>query len=57
MVDNGQYFLIYCPSCKSECEARHDMNDYHYQVSHCVFCGHDISPDDYEILTDDEELL
>ena len=34
--------LIVCVSCEAEFAIKHNMDDYHYRIMYCPFCGSDI---------------
>tara|TARA_Y100000592_G_scaffold101194_1_gene186691 strand:+ start:6634 stop:6801 length:168 start_codon:yes stop_codon:yes gene_type:complete len=40
--------LIACVSCEAEFTIKHDLDDYHYQILYCPFCGSDIDDPDFE---------
>lgn len=50
--------LIVCTYCEAEFNIRHDMDEDHYRVEFCPFCGEQLEQDeDYEFdfSEDDEE--
>ena len=40
--------LIVCVSCEAEFAIKHNMDDYHYRIMYCPFCGSDIDDPDFE---------
>jgi len=56
-LDNGHNFLVSCNSCKSEFECFYDMDENHYIIAHCVFCGSEISEDEVERIDDEEDMV
>jgi hypothetical protein len=47
---------IFCASCEADFTIRHDMDDDHYRVEHCPFCGDALEDDaDYEYEIEDDE--
>ena len=48
--------LVVCESCEAEFSIRHSMNDRYYIISHCTFCGSELSDElEDEIEWDDED--
>lgn len=48
--------IFVCSSCEAEFTLRHDMDDDHYRVEYCPFCGEMLEDDeDYEYEINDEE--
>lgn len=43
-----------CPSCEAVFKVRHDLDTHYYHVTHCAFCGYDLSEDEDEF--DQEDL-
>jgi DNA-directed RNA polymerase subunit RPC12/RpoP len=39
--------LIVCQSCEAEFRIKHSLNDHHYRIMHCPFCGGDIDDPNY----------
>lgn len=55
---NMMHKIIVCVSCEAEFTIRHDMDDNHYRVEYCPFCGETMEDDEdyeYEINDEDEE--
>ena len=50
--------IIVCVSCEAEFTIRHDMDDDHYRIGYCPFCGEAMEEDEdyeYDIMDEDEE--
>ena len=48
--------IIVCASCEAEFTLRHDMDDDHYRIEYCPFCGEMLEDDEeYEYDIDEEE--
>lgn len=48
--------IIYCASCEAEFNLRHSMDDVHYVVEYCPFCGEMLEDDiEYEFDIEDDE--
>ena len=48
--------LVVCESCEAEFSIRHSMNDRYYIISHCTFCGVELSDElEVEIVWEDED--
>jgi hypothetical protein len=45
--------LFSCLSCEAEFSLKHDMDDYHYKIEFCPFCGETL--DEEENFEFDEE--
>ena len=47
---------IFCMSCEADFTIRHDMDDDHYRVEYCPFCGDTLEDgEEYEFDEDEEE--
>lgn len=44
-----------CASCEAEFMLKHDMDDDHYRVEYCPFCGETMEDEDYEYDVDEDE--
>lgn len=38
---------FYCYSCDGTFKVKHDMDDRKYPILNCVFCGDELSDDEY----------
>ena len=48
--------LVVCESCEAEFSIKHSMDDYYYRVTHCTFCGTELSNElEDEIVWEDED--
>ncbi len=49
--------LIVCESCEAEFRIKHSLNDRHYHIMYCPFCGNHIDDPDYidEVEWEDED--
>ena len=48
--------LVVCEKCEAEFSIKHSMSDRHYIISHCTFCGSELSSDlEDEIMDWDED--
>lgn len=47
--------IFTCLSCEAEFSIRHDMDDYHYKVEFCPFCGETLDEEETFEFDDDEE--
>ena len=48
--------LVVCESCEAEFSIKHSMVDYYYRVTHCTFCGAELSDElEDEIVWEDED--
>jgi len=48
--------VIVCASCEAEFMIKHDMDDDHYRLEYCPFCGEQMEDDeDYEYDIDEDE--
>lgn len=48
--------VIVCAACEAEFNVRHDMDDDHYRLEYCPFCGEMLEDDEeYEFDIDEEE--
>ena len=48
--------LVVCEKCEAEFSIRHSMNERYYIISHCTFCGSELSSDlEDEIMDWDED--
>lgn len=47
--------LIVCLSCEAEFKLKHDMDELHYMVKFCPFCGEDIEDENYDFTDMEEE--
>ena len=55
-MTESKLYKIYCQECKSECEIEHEMDDHHYPIQHCPFCGAELDEDELheiEVIDDD----
>ena len=39
--------LIVCQSCEAEFRIKHSLNDRHYHIMYCPFCGSNVDDPDY----------
>ena len=39
--------LIVCEECEAEFKITHSMDDHHYQITHCPFCGESVNDPDF----------
>ena len=49
--------LVVCESCEAEFSVFHNMDDYYYRITHCSFCGTELSDefeDEIEWIDEDE---
>ena len=49
--------LVVCESCEAEFSIKHSMDDDYYRVTHCTFCGAELSnelEDEIEWIDEDE---
>lgn len=46
-----------CLQCQAEFHIKHDMDDGHYQVEFCPFCGERALEDESYVIEDDDEIL
>jgi hypothetical protein len=46
---------LYCTDCQSECEVYSEMDEHHYPIQHCPFCGAEIDEHQREELDDETE--
>ena len=43
-------------SCEAEFSIKHSMDDYYYRITHCTFCGAELSDElEDEIVWEDED--
>ena len=57
-MTESKLYRIYCQECKSECEIEHEMDDHHYPIQHCPFCGAELDGDTIEELEyEDGDIL
>ena len=48
--------LIVCESCEAEFQIKHSMDEKYYVLSHCPFCGEELSEElEDEMMWDDDE--
>lgn len=48
--------IFTCLECEAEFTIRHDMDDDHYMVEYCPFCGVELDDEEmFEIDDEDEE--
>ncbi len=57
-MTESKLYNIYWQECKSECEIEHGMDDHHYPIQHCPFCGAELDGDTIEELEyEDGDIL
>ena len=50
--------VILCPACEAEFTIKHNLDEDHYRVEYCPFCGDTLETDeDYEYDMDEDEDL
>lgn len=47
--------ILVCLECEAEFTLRHDMDDDHYKVEFCPFCGVELDNEEEYDFTDEEE--
>jgi predicted RNA-binding Zn-ribbon protein involved in translation (DUF1610 family) len=47
--------IFTCLSCEAEFSIRHDMDDYHYKVEFCPFCGETLDEEETFEFDDEED--
>ena len=47
-----------CTLCEADFSVRHDMDDDHYRIEYCPFCGELLDDEEeYEITEDEDETF
>jgi len=46
--------IIFCESCEGECKVQHSMDNEHYPIVYCPFCGEKLD-DEYQDDVEDYE--
>lgn len=45
---------LFCTECHSECEIYSEMDEHHYVIQHCPYCGADIDDTQIEDVEEDD---
>ena len=45
---------IHCIECHSECEIYSEMDEHHYPIQHCPYCGAEIDESQIEEIDEEE---